>query len=252
MSATIRTPSADYGANPAAIAPPTTRGLIGFGFPNRTMAKVGRNLLTGEAINVVGLPAVKPGYSELTGSTKYLDTDAPETAAVTFLAVAKTPVTDFTGAARPAIMGNQNDQAIALLDPARTSTGCLMYYASATTIIWSATRITGPTTITTSNWTLTVPAGAIAAWSFLSARADDTTQAFKDHTHNVDNIAAVAAGRTRWPARGNIRVGSDGKNFAGRVDVAFWAEFNVVLTDAEVEAWATFARAYLDDDIGTF
>jgi len=238
---------ADFDALPVQFRLGVSDGLVAMGFPNRSSAKVARNLADGSDMTILGSPTVNSTYSAFSAGTSYIDSGAADTAAVSVLVACKTPETGISAPIRPSYLGNQSSGQASLDDSARLSTGIQLYALSSTQMVWSTCRITGPgtgsTAVTTSNWILSVP--DVSSWAFYSARSDDTRQNLKDITRGLAKTDAVLSGRTRLRSPGNYRVGSAANSNEGVGHIAFWAVFNRYITDAEETTIYTAAKTYL-------
>lgn len=247
MSVIFPITGADFDLDPVLYRLPVTDGLQAMGFPNRALAKAGRNLADGADLTVFGQPTINAGYGEFDAGLKYIDTGVIETDAMSILIACKTPETSISAPLRPSFIGNQSGSAFSIEDPARLSSGIQLYALSDTQMTFSATRVTGPSTTTASNWTLSVT--DVTSWAFYSCRADDTRQNIKDLTRTLSNVSAVAGGRVRIPAQGALRLGSAGSGSTneGESHVAFWAVYNRWISDAEETEIYENVQAYLDD-----
>lgn len=243
--------------------PPVTRGLLYYGFLGDDAEQTVRNYAPGNgprgalpAGTVRGAPTYQEGYAQIGGGTHAINTGLADTAAYTWIIVARSNDVLDNRLRRPGFISNRDSPAAA--NSGRT-VGAGLYIggsASAPVLTHSNWRWSGSElAFARLQQTLTVP--QLNDWIYVEASDSGGagTGALKLRVRNLS--MALAADQTQARDVGTLPliIGGETEGSAsqssGKGDMAFVAIYSVDLTDAERDAVRAAVNLKMSARIGT-
>lgn len=213
------------------IVPAAPEDIAGFFLFDGDVKKAARNLVDIDSVSrVVGSPGDMGGYMHFKGMSDYIQTDVPETDAMSFMVVARTTENGAAPATQPMYVSNfGSPSAVAGV----ATFGVSMFVSGASAIAQTRTRFTDEGTTTSSGTTLS--SNANASWACYCSRLRPSRVEIRNLT------SGQASGNPldfpRVLSTGKMRIGSSFKTeYMGASDIAAVLIWNEYISDAAYEA----------------
>lgn len=224
----------------AKFLPRVRSGLLGFYVFGGTLEESVINHVRGGApLTVVGSPVIESNHARVTAGSHFFQTNFPDPAQHTFMAVARAAVTPVSGnaATEPVWIGNFNGAAMGQRGVSLTS----RVIGGQPSIVHAIAADNAGSSIAV---TSSVPR-TVTDWHLAASGVDATTNRVRDLTGGgQDNDAIV--GVRQSPTANNLRIGSAWLTFAGAGDIGLAAIWNRWISDDERAAMAADIRALMD------
>lgn len=240
MGLRLTVPGADFEDRAIGFTPAVPDGLQGLFFLNGSIEKAARNLVVGRSpASVAGAPVVGAGVVRMRSSVDFLQTDIPETAAMTVIAVAACPDTMADDLHRPMYVSNFGSQPTG----STPSFGAGLYVSAVNRVQMAATRFNNAEGTGSTSGSSGSTAQNPATLSFLCGR----TRNDRTGMSNLTQALSTASDYTypRYLSRGTMRIGSSySPAFQGLSDIGFVAVYDRFISDAERDAMYAQIKSY--------
>ncbi|NYT76564.1 hypothetical protein H0A71_06135 [Alcaligenaceae bacterium] len=225
-------------------APPVRRGLLAWHFLNEGLEKAARNYAPGGPdAQVIGSPTASSIKVAFKGDSDYIQTVIPEPLGeLTMIMVGRSTDTMADDDHRPMFAGTYTGSAAL---GGGTSFGAGLYTPDATKITFirakaepggaSPTSALGSITVDPTDWNLIIG----------TAYADTGVNKLYGITNGATKSGDPSS-KVAWPSSNAMRIGSGyGGRYKGLCDMAFFALYNVRLTDEEIGLISADIRRYM-------
>lgn len=240
MGLRLTVPGADFEDRAIGFTPAVPDGLKGLFFLNGSIEKAARNLVVGRSpASVAGAPVVGAGVVRMRSSVDFLQTDIPETAAMTVIAVAACPDTMADDLHRPMYVSNFGSPYTGSVP----SFGAGLYVSAANRIVMAGSRFSNAEGTGATSASSGPLEQAPVTLSFLCGRtSNDRTE-----MNNLTQALSAAGNHVypRHPALGAMRIGSGySASFQGLSDIGFVAIYDRFITNTERDAIYAQIKSY--------
>ena len=247
MTTIIRTENSQE-AYATKFIPVVSTGLVAWDYLFDNANKATRNLLDFTSLgSAVGSPTIDKNGATFDGMNgKYIQTTIAEKKDFTVLAVITSNDTLDSATTRPYFLTTLGGTAIS--NPARSSVGSSLFAGGSNTINFSSARYNNTTS--TANSAIKSVAINYAKWNFVVGRAGDTYAHLWNLTDNVNSGSPELANLPRDLSTGKYKLGkrtTTNLSAEGKSNLAFFAIYDRILSDAEVQKIYEQVQFYLSD-----
>lgn len=211
-------------------------GLVGLWFFNRGLnSRI--NLASGQAdAHIVGAPVDMGTYLRFKGNENFLQTQVEDSAALTQIAVIKSPASMANSANSPMFVSNFGSGAKTPIGATNENLAgaSLFCNSNAAILSTSGSRFTDVNNTSVTSSIASVNVTDFTSWFMASSRIDATRQRRNNLTTGVTNLSSFT-NQGRVLGAGKFRIGSSfSSSWGGEADVAAVAIYNRFLEDTEI------------------